>query len=139
MLLEPPDLTGQEAVPLWHADAIPARVGARSGGVRTNAPNSPAPLRQSAIGRVKVRSGQGHWIEDATSDYDAVQKLLPIFVWDAKHFTDDHNGQGMRKVTDHVHCSARRDSVEQAFDNGLDARSHIFDAAGGEGLGHQTA
>ena len=57
----------------------------------------------------------------------------------AQHVADHDHRQAVREVLDHVHRALVGDAVELLVDQLADARPHVGDAAGGEGLGDQAA
>ena len=57
----------------------------------------------------------------------------------AQHVADHDHRQAVREVAHHVHLALVGDAIELLVDQRPDARPHVGDAAGGEGLGHQAA
>ena len=62
-----------------------------------------------------------------------------MLLGDAQHVADHDHRQAVREVADHVHRALVGHPVELLVDQLRDARPHVGDAAGGEGLGDQAA
>ena len=62
-----------------------------------------------------------------------------MILGDAQHVADHDHRQAMGKIAHDIHLALAGDTVELLVDDLLDARPHVGDAAGGEGLGHQPA
>ncbi|MGY4481491.1 hypothetical protein ACVWWR_000682 [Bradyrhizobium sp. LM3.2] len=62
-----------------------------------------------------------------------------MILGDAEHVADDGDRQAEGEVFDQVHVAAVDHGVDGLVDDLLDARPHVLDAAGGEGLHDETA
>ncbi len=92
-----------------------------------------------AVGLVELLAAHRHRLEDAAVDVAAGQERRAVLFGNAQHVADHDHRQAVGEVAHDVHAAAVDHPVELGVDQRLDARPHVGDAAGGEGLGHQSA
>ncbi len=91
------------------------------------------------VGLVDLLAGHRHRLEDAAVDVAASQERRAVILGDAQHVADHDHRQAMGEIAHDVHLALVGHAIELLVDDLLDARPHVGDAAGGEGLGHQAA
>ena len=67
------------------------------------------------------------------------EEQFPVVLRNAEHVADHGHRQPERKIGDQVHMAARLDVIDDAIDNLLNARPHIFDPPRRERPHHEAA
>ena len=95
--------------------------------------------RVAGVALLDLVRRQRHRIEQAPAIARTCIKYLAMLLGNSEHVADDGDRQAEREILDQVHPALRDDAVERFVDDLLDARAHVLDPAGGEGLHHQPA
>jgi len=88
---------------------------------------------------VNFRSTEQGQRKQACEDARIGKKDLAVLLRDTKHVADHNHRKPESKISNEIHMALRLHVIDDFVNDLLNARSHVVDASGGKGVGHEIA